>query len=48
MAPGDLIALAPPQGLEPGDEDDEEAEESETSYDDLEPFERGPEITETR
>jgi Protein of unknown function (DUF3710) len=45
MAPGDLIALTPPQGLEPDAEDDAEPE---SAYEDMEPFERGPEITETR
>ncbi|HQR80056.1 MAG TPA: DUF3710 domain-containing protein [Actinomycetota bacterium] len=44
MAPGDLIALTPPQDLEAEGEDDEEEP---GGYDDLEPFERGPEITET-
>ncbi len=43
MAPGDLIALTPPEGMEP----DEDAEEGPGTYEDLEPFERGPEITET-
>lgn len=43
MAPGDLIALTPPQDLEVEVEEDDEA----GSYEDLEPFERGPEITET-
>ena len=42
MAPGDLIPLSPPEGLET-EEEEEEAE----AYEDLEPFERGPEITET-
>ncbi|MFN8183596.1 MAG: DUF3710 domain-containing protein [Candidatus Nanopelagicales bacterium] len=45
MAPGDLIALSPPEGMV-ADEVDEEGEES--PYEDMEPFERGPEITETR
>ncbi|MCU0278810.1 MAG: DUF3710 domain-containing protein [Candidatus Nanopelagicales bacterium] len=45
MAPGDLIPLSPPEGLEP-DEDDESEQAGE--YEDMEPFERGPEITETR
>jgi hypothetical protein len=45
MAPGDLIALTPPQGVE-ADEPDED--EPANAYEDLEPFERGPEITETR
>lgn len=46
MAPGDLIPLTPPAGLETEEmveEDDEDAR-----FEDLEPFERGPEITETR
>ena len=44
MAPGDLIPLAPPEGIEAeAVEDDDEAQ-----YEDMEPFERGPEITETR
>ena len=45
MAPGDLIPLSPPQGIET-EEVDEDAEEAQ--YEDMEPFERGPEITETR
>ncbi|HPE12767.1 MAG: DUF3710 domain-containing protein [Actinobacteria bacterium] len=44
MAPGDLIPLTPPEGLESEEDDDED----EGTYEDLEPFERGPEITETR
>jgi hypothetical protein len=45
MAPGDLISLTPPQGIEAEEvEEDDDAPE----YDDMEPFERGPEITETR
>lgn len=51
MAPGDLIPLAPPQGLETDGEDVEEEDTDEDqagAYEDLEPFERGPEITETR
>jgi hypothetical protein len=40
-----LIPLSPPEGLEP-DEDDESEQAGE--YEDMEPFERGPEITETR
>lgn len=43
MAPGDLIALTPPADLEAEVEEDDEA----GAYEDLEPFERGPEITET-
>lgn len=45
MAPGDLIPLTPPVGAEAEElvEDDESAQ-----YEDMEPFERGPEITETR
>lgn len=48
MAPGDLIQLSPPEGMESDDEDaeDDDGEEGPT-YEDLEPFERGPEITET-
>ncbi len=46
MAPGDLIPLAPPEGLVSEEDDDEDGDEG--SYEDLEPFERGPEITETR
>jgi hypothetical protein len=49
MAPGDLIPLTPPVGAEEAEEvveDDEQDQES--RFDDLEPFERGPEITETR
>ena len=45
MAPGDLIPLTPPQGIE-AEEVDEDAEDGQ--YEDMEPFERGPEITETR
>jgi hypothetical protein len=45
MAPGDLIPLTPPQGLETEEVEDEEEG---AQYEDLEPFERGPEITETR
>lgn len=44
MAPGDLIPLTPPEGLVSEEDEDED----EGSYEDLEPFERGPEITETR
>ncbi len=44
MAPGDLIPLTPPVGIEP----DEVEEDDEGRFEDLEPFERGPEITETR
>ncbi len=45
MAPGDLIPLTPPQGIEAEEvEEDDDAPQ----YDDMEPFERGPEITETR
>jgi hypothetical protein len=44
MAPGDLIPLTPPVGIEP----DEADEDEEGRFEDLEPFERGPEITETR
>lgn len=47
MAPGDLIPLTPPVGAEEG-EDESESDEGESRYEDLEPFERGPEITETR
>lgn len=46
MAPGDLIPLTPPVGAEAEEiveEDDENGQ-----YEDMEPFERGPEITETR
>jgi hypothetical protein len=43
MAPGDLIQLSPPEGM-----DSEEEVEEEGTFEDLEPFERGPEITETR
>ena len=42
--PGDLIPLTPPEGLESEEDDDED----EGTYEDLRPFERGPEITETR
>jgi len=45
MAPGDLIALSPPEGMEADEVDDDEDEDS--RYEDMEPFERGPEITET-
>ncbi len=51
MAPGDLIPLTPPQGIETEqiDEDDAgEGSETDVQYEDMEPFERGPEITETR
>lgn len=48
MAPGDLIPLRPPVGAELEEEGpDAEADEA-GAYEDLEPFERGPEITETR
>lgn len=47
MAPGDLIPLTPPVGVETEEETEEVVEET-TAYEDLEPFERGPEITETR
>jgi hypothetical protein len=47
MAPGDLIPLTPPAGVETEEIDDDEADES-GRFEDLEPFERGPEITETR
>ncbi len=46
MAPGDLIALSPPEGMV-ADEDDEDDDEG-SAYEDMEPFERGPEITEIR
>ncbi len=46
MAPGDLIALTPPVGIEAEEIDEEDGEEG--RFEDLEPFERGPEITETR
>lgn len=46
MAPRDPIELRVPVDLEPGDEG-EQYEEA-THMDDLNPFERGPEITETR
>lgn len=46
MAPGDLIPLTPPVGIEP-DEVETDADEA-GRFEDLEPFERGPEITETR
>lgn len=46
MAPGDLIPLTPPVGIEAEEVDGEEDEDS--RFEDLEPFERGPEITETR
>lgn len=45
MAPGDLIALRPPADMVAEGEDDESDESG--TYEDLEPFERGPEITET-
>lgn len=47
MAPGDVIALSPPVGVE-AEEETETTEDSEGEYEDLKPFERGPEITETR
>lgn len=46
MAPGDLIPLSPPEGAET--EEIEDDDEDAPDYDDLQPFERGPEITETR
>ncbi|MEZ5186130.1 MAG: DUF3710 domain-containing protein [Candidatus Nanopelagicales bacterium] len=45
MAPGDLVGLNPPEGVEV---EEEEGDEGEELYEDMEPFERGPEITETR
>ena len=47
MAPGDLIPLTPPEGLETEEMVEDEAEQD-ARFEDLEPFERGPEITETR
>lgn len=47
MAPGDLIALTPPVGLEPDSEDGDD-DDDESRFEDMEPFERGPEITEIR
>lgn len=47
MAPGDLIQLSPPEGMESDDEDAQDDDEEGHTYEDLEPFERGPEITET-
>lgn len=44
MAPGDLIPLSPPEGIEA----EAVEEDDEGQYEDMEPFERGPEITETR
>jgi hypothetical protein len=46
MAPGDLIPLTPPEDLEE-DEEGDDGDES-AAYEDMEPFERGPEITEIR
>lgn len=50
MAPGDLIALTPPVGAEVEEAGDAEegVDEQGRAYEDLDPFERGPEITETR
>ncbi len=48
MAPRDPIELRVPVDVETG-EDGEEFEDSESAgMDDFNPFERGPEITETR
>jgi hypothetical protein len=47
MAPGDLIPLTAPEGLEE-EEGDEQSEDGAGDYQDMEPFERGPEITEIR
>lgn len=46
MAPGDLIPLTPPEDLEEDEATDDDDDSS--AYEDMEPFERGPEITETR
>lgn len=48
MAPGDLIPLTPPVGVETEEIDVEDEQTAEGRFEDLEPFERGPEITETR
>lgn len=46
MAPGDLVPLSPPVGAEI--EEEEVVEEEPGAFEDLKPFERGPEITERR
>lgn len=47
MAPGDIITLRPPAEMEIDEEDADDEAEGEP-YSDLDPFERGPEITEIR
>ena len=47
MAPREMLPLQLPNAEQPDDADDPEDAEG-TAVDDLNPFERGPEITEVR
>jgi hypothetical protein len=48
MGPRELLPLRLPEGAQPEPGELAEPEQADVGYDDLHPFERGPEITERR